>query len=260
MRWRLLPFTSERGAMNMAIDEAVAESVGLGRSPPTVRFYSWSPGAVSIGCFQSTEEVDLDACTRLGVDLVRRRTGGGAVYHDPKGEVTYSIIAPEHLFGRDIPASYRQVCGHVIDALGTLGIRSTFRPVNDIVVDGKKISGSAQTRRGGVLLQHGTLLLSLDTQKMFSLLRPSAAKLSGRNVGDILTSVSSFTDASRDEVLAALRESFLSSREWAEAPLEPEELRRAEELAARYRDEGWTFSARAPSTPARGPPAAGRGR
>lgn len=242
MMWRLLPFTAERGAMNMAIDEAVAEFVGLGVSPPTIRFYSWSPGAVTIGCFQSTEEADVDACSRLGVDLVRRRTGGGAVYHDPQGEITYSIIAPERLFGHDIQASYRQVCGHVIDALRLLGIGSRFRPVNDIEVEGRKISGSAQTRRGGVFLQHGTLLLSLDAEKMFSLLRPTAAKLSNRNVNDILTSVGSLSDASRDEILEALRKGFLSSREWEASRLTSDEESRARELAVRYRDDDWTFS------------------
>lgn len=241
MMWRLLPFTAERGAMNMAIDEAVAEAVGLGTSPPTVRFYSWSPGAVSLGCFQSIEEVNVDACARMGVDIVRRRTGGGAVYHDPEGEITYSIIAPEQLFGHDIPASYRQVCGHVIDALRLLGIESRFRPVNDIEAGGRKISGSAQTRRGGVLLQHGTLLLSFDAERMFSLLRPTAAKLSNRSVNDILTSVGSLANASRDEVLKALREGFLSSRVWEASPLTSDEASRAKELAVRYQDDGWTF-------------------
>lgn len=241
MMWRLLPFNAERGAMNMAIDEAVAEAVGLGVSPPTIRFYSWSPGAVTLGCFQSIDEVNVDACARMGVDIVRRRTGGGAVYHDPEGEVTYSIIAPERLFGHDIPASYRQVCGHVIDALRLLGVESRFRPVNDIEAGGRKISGSAQTRRGGVLLQHGTLLLSFDAERMFSLLRPTAAKLSNRNINDILTSVGSLTNASRDEVLKALREGFLSSRAWEASPLTSHEANRAKELVARYRDDSWTF-------------------
>lgn len=242
MKWRLLPMVQERGAMNMAMDEAVAEAVGRGAAPPTIRFYTWSPPAVTIGCFQSAErEVDVEACVRLGVDIVRRRTGGGAVYHDPEGEVTYSLIAPEHLYGNDIPSSYREVCGHIIDALHILGIEAEFRPVNDVVVRGKKISGSAQTRRGGVLLQHGTLLLSLDAPVMFSLLRPSRVKLSDRDPLDVLTSVSAWSDSRREEVLEALRESFLSSRSWVESPLTPEEMERARELAARYDDHEWTF-------------------
>lgn len=239
--WRLLPFTAEEAAVNMAIDEAVAEAVGRGASRPTIRFYSWSPGAVTLGCFQSTDEVDVDACAQHGIDIVRRRTGGGAVYHDPEGEITYSVIAPERMFGHDIPSSYRQVCGYVIDALQLLGIGSRFRPVNDIVVGGRKISGSAQTRRGGVFLQHGTLLLSIDAQRMSSLLRPSAAKTGGRDVSELLTSIQAHSGAPRSEVLAALREGFLRTRQWAAAPLTAEEVSRANELAVRYRDGGWTF-------------------
>lgn len=244
MMWRLVPFAVERGAMNMAIDEAVAEAVRSGTSPPTVRFYSWSPGTVSIGCFQSARaEIDVDACTRLGVDIVRRRTGGGAVYHDTDGEITYSVIAPEEMFGADIPASYRGVCGHIIEALRMLGISSEFRPVNDVTVDGKKISGSAQTRRGGVFLQHGTLLLSLNPER-FSLLTPSKAKMSGRgrSVEELLTSVRSHSNASRDDVLNALHESFCPSGGMTEAPLTETELERAREISLRYDDRGWTFS------------------
>ncbi len=244
MIWRLLPLATERGAMNMAIDEAVAEGLRDGVSPPTVRFYSWSPGAVSIGCFQSArEEVDVDTCARLGVDVIRRRTGGGAVYHDPDGEITYSVIAPEATFGNDIHTSYRLICGYIIDALGHLGIPSEFRPINDITVGGKKISGSAQTRRGGVFLQHGTLLLSFDSERM-SLLRPSPAKLSARNsksVEDLLTSVRSCCSASRDEVLDALRKGLRPLGEMRDAGLTIEERARANEIALSYDDDAWTF-------------------
>ncbi|NLI73588.1 MAG: lipoate--protein ligase family protein [Euryarchaeota archaeon] len=241
MKWRLLPFMMERGAMNMAIDEAIAECVGQSTAPPTLRLYSWSPGAVTIGCFQSIDEVNIHNCSRYGIDIIRRRTGGGAVYHDPSGEITYSIIAPEHIFGSDILASYREICGYVIDSLNILGIKSYFRPVNDIVVRGKKISGSAQTRRSGVVLQHGTILLSHDVETMFSLLRPTAAKLANRSVDELITSIDSLVDASKEEIIEALKEGFFSNKQWNESPLLPEEIERARILIERYDSDDWTY-------------------
>lgn len=246
MRWRLLPLAARSGALNMAVDEAVAEAVRDG-GPPTVRFYRWSPGAVSLGAFQSAdEEVDREACARRGVDIVRRRTGGGAVYHDPAGEVTYSVIAPEALFGRDITASYREVCGWIVDALAELGIAAEHRPVNDVVVGGRKVSGSAQTRREGVFLMHGTVLRSLDREAMFSLLTPSPLKRSGRPAGPAgegVTCIAEHAEVSPDGVVAALRRAFLRDREWEEGDLTAGEEARAWELVAlRYANDGWTFS------------------
>jgi lipoate-protein ligase A len=167
LKWRIIDFTENDAFMNMAIDEAVSESVAAG-GPPTIRFYGWNPDAVSIGYFQSLEkEVDTARCAAEGVDVVRRRTGGGAVYHDHAGEITYSVIAKETLFPKDILASYRLICGWVMDSLALIGISPEFKPINDIIVNGKKISGNAQTRRNGVLLQHGTILYSLDVDRMF---------------------------------------------------------------------------------------------
>src|SRR3989344_9694956 len=97
-KWRVLPLESYDAYMAMAIDEAISEAVAAG-GEPTIRFWSWKPSAVSIGYFQSLdEEVNIQRCYELGVDYVRRRTGGGAVYHDSKGELTYSVIAPEAMF------------------------------------------------------------------------------------------------------------------------------------------------------------------
>ena len=91
------------------------------------------------GCFQNLEdEVDVKRCAELGVDIVRRRTGGGAVYHDQGGEITYSVIAPEGLMGQDITASYRQVCGWVMDSLVDLDLDPHYAPINDITVAGRR--------------------------------------------------------------------------------------------------------------------------
>jgi lipoate-protein ligase A len=247
MRWRLLPFWKHRATVNMAIDEAIAEAIACGIASPTIRLYTWEPSAVSIGCFQKVqEEVDLEACARQGIDVVRRRTGGGAVFHDSAGEITYSVIAPEEVMGQDIPASYREVCGWVIRALGDLGIAADFAPVNDIVVSGKKISGSAQTRRNGVFLQHGTVLYDLDIRRMFTVLRVDPLKMSDKAIAaaeERVTSVSMLAGVGKAALLDSLHRSFCLGKEWTEAPLSAAERARTSVLAsARYDDREWTFS------------------
>jgi lipoate-protein ligase A len=247
MMWRLIPFTRNNAAMNMAIDEAICRSVARRTSPPTIRFYGWEPSAVSVGCFQSIEdEVDLEACERLGVDVVRRRTGAGAVYHDSTGEVTYSVICPVDMMEEDISASYRRVCGWVMDTLDLMGIRSEFQPINDILVRGRKISGSAQTRREGVFLQHGTLLYDLDLERMFTVLKVDVEKMSDKELESVLdrvTSISTEADMSMDLVLRALRVGFTCGKEWEMGDLTAEEINEAGILSReRYSDDGWTLS------------------
>jgi lipoate-protein ligase A len=244
MRWRLIPLETHNAAMSMALDEALCESVKAGAAP-TIRFYRWQPSAVSIGYFQSLEEeVNLGECKALGVDYVRRRTGGGAVYHDYEGEITYSIAAPESFFG-DIPASYKSICGCIVDALAVLGIPAEFKPVNDVVTAGKKISGSAQTRRGGVLLQHGTVLYDLDVRRMFSVLRVSAEKISDKMIAAVeerVTCVKKSCNASWQQTYEALVRAFTTGKDICEGAWSEAELARARELAeSRYSSREWNF-------------------
>ncbi|MDR0669972.1 MAG: lipoate--protein ligase family protein [Treponema sp.] len=169
----------------MALDEALLETVAAG-AVPVLRFYGWSPPAVSIGYFQGIEEeVDLEACVRRGIDVVRRISGGGAVFHD--AEITYSLIMPlDHpLAGTSIMASYGRLCSGITAGLGLLGIDAAFAPINDIVAGGKKVSGNAQTRRQGCVLQHGTVLLDSDPELMFELLKVPQEKMKGKLIQDI---------------------------------------------------------------------------
>ena len=247
MRWRVVPLQVHDGFTNMALDEAIGESVAAG-SAPTIRFYRWRPSAVSIGYFQSLqEEVDLGECERLGVDYLRRRTGGGAVYHDFDGEITYSLLAPQEMYGPDIPASYGEICGHLVRSLGFLGLEAKFSPVNDVLVEGRKISGSAQTRRGGVLLQHGTMLYRVNPEVMFGLLRVGEEKMRDKFVRSVVSRVTSVVDqvgqVEMEEVYEALLEGFTEGKTWEYGDITPVELERARVLAAeRYRSREWNFS------------------
>ncbi|MBI5228384.1 lipoate--protein ligase family protein [Candidatus Micrarchaeota archaeon] len=247
MKWRVIDYTENTASMNMAIDESVSESVAKGESSPTIRFYGWKPSAVSIGYFQSLErEVDLAKCSEFGVEFVRRRTGGGAVYHDNLGEITYSIIAKEELFPKDIIASYKIICGYICDSLGLLNIASEFKPINDIITNNKKISGNAQTRRNGVLLQHGTILYKVDVDKMFSLLKVPDEKIKDKMIATVKERVTSIeqqnSSITKDQLYRALVNGFTKDKEIVFDSLSQPEILRAEELTnTRYKTKEWNF-------------------
>jgi len=176
--WRLLPIQTNNAAMNMAIDEAILTARIAGQVLNTLRFYRWQPSAVSIGKNQNPEtEIYLDACRQLGVDVVRRISGGGTVYHDFEGEVTYSVVAKAADLGTaDITVVYMKIYEAITDALRLLGVPADFsggdaKNCPNLNVNGKKISGSSQTITRGVVLQHGTILRSVDLPKMFQLLK-----------------------------------------------------------------------------------------
>ncbi len=235
-------------AFNMGLDEAVLESVAAG-GPPTLRLYAWRPRAVSIGYFQGLDdEVDAERCAELGVDVVRRLTGGGAVFH--ADELTYSVVLPgDHPLAKGgILESYRALSAGVVAGLRALGIEAAFAPLNDICAGGRKLSGNAQTRRLGCVLQHGTVLLSVDPEEMFSVLRVPSEKLKGRLIEDVKARVGSASallgrGLGYGEALAYFREGFseaLGGLGDREEP-SPEEAARAAELAReRFAASAWT--------------------
>jgi lipoate-protein ligase A len=191
-QWRLLQTGFTNAYSNMAIDKAILVVHSEGNVPPTVRFYGWSPPAISIGYFQSlTEEIDIQACERFGVDYVRRITGGGAVFHEK--ELTYSIVVAEShpAIPKNILKSYGKICGAVMKGLLQLGIESEYAPINDIVTGGRKISGNAQTRKFETVLQHGTVLMDVDVDTMFSLLKVPNEKIKDKLIADVKQRVTS---------------------------------------------------------------------
>lgn len=245
---RLLQTGYKTAAMNMAVDESVLRHVASGESPATFRLYGWKPPAVSIGYFQSLEEeVDLDVCKELGVDVVRRITGGGAVFHDD--EVTYSAVVPENWesIPDSIPESYQFICEGILEGLRNLGVEANFQGLNDIAAQGKKISGNAQTRRKGVILQHGTILISVDLEKMFILLKVPSEKIRKKMIESAKERVTGLNDILRnsvsfEEVVSALASGFEDSLDlkfdWS--GLSGRELSQAKKIAEeRYGAEQW---------------------
>lgn len=259
MKLRFLDTGAGKGAFNMGLDEALLESVAEGRSEPVLRLYTWEPAAITIGYFQSmAAEVDLEAARAAGVDALRRVTGGGAVFH--ASEITYSLVVPEGhaLAPADILESYGRICGGLVEGLSLLGVEAAFAPINDIVAGGRKVSGNAQTRKRGCLLQHGTLLLDVDPERMFSLLKVPSEKLKGKLIKDVKARVAGLRgilgrEVGYAEAALALRQGFArafgrfeaagrkpgAGALGAEAPAEleasapsPEELELAGRLAA----------------------------
>ena len=214
--WRIMGLDVNDAYTNMAIDEAICRLRSQDKSPNTIRLYRWKPSAVSIGYFQLLEqEVNIEACKSLGVDIIRRMTGGGAVYHSYEGEVTYSVIVNQDhpKIPRDILKSYELICSGIVMAMDDLGIKADFKSINDIDVNGRKISGNAQTRRGNVVLQHGTILLDTDIKTMFTVLRVSKEKISDKLIKSVEERVTTIRrelgmKVTFNEVAEALRTSF----------------------------------------------------
>jgi len=245
--WRLLPFRVDDAFTAMALDEAILKLNSEGKSPNTVRFWRWNPSAVSIGCFQSLErEVALDVAQRYGVDVVRRITGGGAVFHDYEGELTYSVVCREEDVPHEIIESYRLICGGLVKGFGRLGLRAEFKPVNDVQVEGKKISGSAQTRRWGSVLQHGTVLISPDVRRMFELLKVSPEKISDKFIASVFQRVTTVErELGRKPSFEEVRQAMIAGFEetlgvkLVEGEPTEGELKLAEELRPKYSSVEW---------------------
>jgi lipoate-protein ligase A len=176
--WRFIPLETRNGFWNMALDEALLNSIVERKSPNTLRFYKWNPSTASIGRNQSlTAEIDMDFAKKEGFGVVRRITGGGAVFHDSQGEITYSIICSikflEDLKAVTILDQFEIITKGIIEALTLYGLDSKKGIVHcpALFLDGKKFSGNAQVRRKGYLLQHGTVLLEIDPELMYSILK-----------------------------------------------------------------------------------------
>ncbi|OYD09997.1 octanoyltransferase [Paludifilum halophilum] len=194
-QWRLLHTGLKNSAENMAIDEAILVAHSEGKVPPTIRFYGWDPSTLSIGYFQKVrKEVDMDRLQERGLGFVRRPTGGRAVLHDQ--EVTYSVIVAEDYpdMPTSVTQSYRVISTGLLEGFRRLNLKAEMVPMEseeekaryasmgsaacfdspsnyELVVEGRKVAGSAQTRQKGVILQHGSILLDLDVELLFDVLR-----------------------------------------------------------------------------------------
>lgn len=180
--WRLLDTGKRTAAENMCLDQVILEAHGEGTVPNTLRFLQFRPQCVLVGYHQSVEqEIRIDYCEQTGIDINRRITGGGAIYFG-EDALGWELIAGKDLASRDVLSLYRILCSAAIDGLRSLGIEASFRPVNDIEVRGRKISGTGGTEANDAFLFQGTLLIDLDVHKMLRALRIPTEKLKDKEI------------------------------------------------------------------------------
>lgn len=231
-------------AMHIATDAVLAERAEV----PTLRFWEWPTRAVVIGRFQAVrDEVFEDLAEEHDVDVVRRTTGGGAMFTEPGRAITYSLTFPEDWVESDgIVESYRELEEWSVDALNGLGIDAAHEPVNDIVHGEQKIGGSAQARRGGAVLHHTMMAYDIDIPTMLKVLKIGQEKISDKAIESAskrVAPLSTLTDLPRDEIVDRMVEEFAQGRHVREGDLRTEELEAAEERARdRFGTEDWLYS------------------
>ncbi len=272
-QWRYIITEGMSPAMNMAVDEAILQLHSEGKVPPTVRFYTWNPATLSIGYFQkATSEIDFDVLHKHGLGFVRRPTGGRAVLHDQ--ELTYSVVVSEDhpRMPSSVTEAYKVISLGLLHGFQNLGLQAEMVSLAseeekekysspgssacfdspswyELVVEGKKVAGSAQTRQKGVILQHGSILLDMDVDLLFSLLKFPSERVKERMVKSFRQKAVTINEVSQKPVslqdaIAAFHKGFASGLEvdLVEADLTPEEWALAEELArTRYATDEWNF-------------------
>ncbi|GIV77323.1 lipoate--protein ligase family protein [Litorilinea aerophila] len=269
--WRLIVDEAPRsGAANMALDQAVAEACAAGESLPTLRFYRWEPPAVSLGRHQRIEEIDLEAVAARGYEVVRRPTGGRAILHID--EFTYSVAAPaqEPRVRGSVMDAYLRLSNALLAGLQALGVAAEkagghvragpdvsaacfeVPSAYEITAGGRKLMGSAQSRRAGYVLQHGSLPLVGDIGRLVDVLRlepAAAARLRQELVNRACTLAQALgvaEDAPQvqfEQVAQAMAEGFRTVLNLTLQPGQPTpaELRRAAQLIReRFADPEWT--------------------
>ncbi|MDM7986976.1 MAG: lipoate--protein ligase family protein [Smithella sp.] len=265
MVWRLLDFQSCNIFENMAIDEAVFDETIKNHKPPTIRFYTSNPFAITIGYFQDAhKELNIEKYWREGIDVTRRITGGRAVFHFH--EITYSVAAAEHekIFPADILGAYKIISQCIARGLRELGIHASLaedgRPFrkdeiqpccfstslrNELQVKGRKICGSAQVRKKGGFLQHGLLLLDFDAEKTADLMLPDCTPLQVEELEKSVTSVAHELGCPMDarDICSRIKKGFIKELgiKLEDGTLTSAEEKLKDKLMKKYTDVNWNI-------------------
>lgn len=234
-------------AMHVALDEVLPAEVAAGRRNPVLRFWEWDAPLVVIGSFQSVRnEIDPEGLDRHGMMVVRRISGGGAMFMEAGNCITYSLVVPTSLVeGLSFERSYSFLDDWVIGALRSVGVRATYVPLNDIASDRGKIGGAAQKRFAtGVTLHHVTMAYDIDADKMLEVLRIGREKLSDKGTKSANKRVDpmrSQTGMARAAIIDAFIEHFAALHTTQRSDYTEDELARAEELVrAKFLTPEWT--------------------
>ncbi|MCE4956096.1 lipoate--protein ligase family protein [Macrococcoides caseolyticum] len=270
--WLFLNTKKNDPYFNMALDEALLNFVSEGKLPPVIRFYGWNPATLSIGYFQKLEkEIDLEKVSACGYGLVRRTTGGRGVLHDH--ELTYSVIVPENHpdMPKTVTEAYRVISQGLLEGFIDLGFDAYFAVPRteaqraklkdprssvcfdspswyELVVEGKKIAGSAQTRQKGVILQHGSILQSIDVDALFDLFIYQNPRMKGKMKKSFYSKAVSIQDLTDKQITIEMMEDafYRGFEKGLNIQLKPYELSDAllsetNRLIEKYKSDEWTF-------------------
>lgn len=236
--WDVIGPTVLPTAVNVALDEVLTREVGAGLRNPTLRFWDWDEPSVVIGSFQSVRnELEPSVVEEFGINVVRRISGGGAMFMEAGNCITYSLYLPQSLVdGLSFEDSYKFLDAWVMAALDSIGVKAFYVPLNDIATDQGKIGGAAQKRlSNGAMLHHVTMSYDIDADKMVQVLRIGKEKLSDKGTRSAKKRVDPLrrqTGLSRDEIWARMIDTFKDRYGTKEATLTQEELDAAQELVA----------------------------
>ncbi|PSQ00733.1 lipase [Halobacteriales archaeon QS_4_69_31] len=261
--WRLVREEAREGPLNMALDEVAAETAateGVG----TVRVYRWDPSTLSLGYHQDPDTIDWAFCEREGITVTRRPTGGGAIYHDSWGDISYSIVAPAADLPGNLMESYELLCEPLFTALGRMGVDARFadetrpavyepacylrelHPAHDVVAgDGRKISGNAQYRQRDAVIQHGSVTFERTTERQLACFADPEATPAAFD--ERVTSVRDQADVTREEAVAVLEDALADRVGAHEGTWTDAEVDSARERAeAKYERTAWTRNREGP--------------
>ena len=244
--WQIILGPALDPVLQMALDQVMADEVGAGRRKPTLRFWEWEKPAVVIGSFQSVKnEVDSASAAQFGFDVVRRISGGGAMFMEAGAVITYSIYAPADLVqGMSFADSYAFLDEWVIVALKSIGIDASYQPLNDITSPAGKIGGAAQKRLGGgTVLHHVTMSYDMDGDKMVQVLRIGREKMSDKGTRSAAKRVDPLrrqTGMARSEIIDRMLSTFTTMHGGTPGEITPDELQRANDLVKqKFGTEEW---------------------
>lgn len=270
--WNFINTGRKNPYYNMAMDEALLNFVSRGEIDPVIRFYTWNPATLSIGYFQRLQkEIDIDKVKEKGYGLVRRQTGGRGVLHDK--ELTYSVIVPESHpnMPSTVTEAYKIISQGLLEGFKNLGFETYFaiprskeerdklkQPRSsvcfdapswyELVVEGRKIAGSAQTRQKGVILQHGSILQDIDIDDLFDMFKFKNERLKAKMKENFVQKAVAINDISNqhitlNEMENAFEAGFKKGLNIDFKPLEltEKQLEEVQELEDKYRSEAWMY-------------------
>lgn len=244
MKWRYFPFKYYDIYERIALNDVVLDYV-KNTSNGVISFTGWDKDCVNVGYSQRIRDVlDVEKCLKNNIAILRRKSSGGVTFLS-RHDLSWGITVPENFFeGKNLQEIYQYATSKIIDALKEIGITSWHKPINDIMTEKGKISGSAIRKDSGVIQLHGTLLFDVDKTILNDLLKPENDHQKQEKILEKdkqVTSISDLSSVSFDELKKHLEKSFLKGLDYLEQPFTKEEIFMAQEKKDFLQSDDWLF-------------------